>query len=292
MSDPIKYVIITPVRDEEPYIEKTLESVASQTIRPTEWIIVNDGSVDKTGEILDRYTDGQAWIKTIHRSNRGFRKSGGGVIEAFYDGYASLGVKEFDFLVKLDGDLSFDADYFKNCFKHFKSEPNLGIGGGMICILKDGRIEEDAIGDPPFHVRGATKIYRRACWDRISPLERAPGWDTVDEVKANMLGWTTRTFRDLSLLQLKPTGRADGNWRNWIKNGRANYVTGYHPAFMLAKCIKRTFSRPPFLESAALWYGFISGYLSDIPQVEDKNAIQYLRKEQVRRLTLRPSIYR
>jgi biofilm PGA synthesis N-glycosyltransferase PgaC len=287
-----KYVIITPVRDEEAHIGKTIESVLHQTILPIEWVIVNDGSSDRTGEIIDRFVELHPWIKAVHRENRGFRKSGGGVIEAFYDGYSKLKTSDWDFIVKLDGDLFFEKDYFEKCFAHFEADPGLGVGGGMVCINKDGQLREDSIGDPPFHVRGATKIYRRPCWGRISPLTGSPGWDTIDEVKANMLGWTTRTFRDLSLVQLKATGEADGCWRNWFKNGRANYITGYHPAFMFAKCLKRLFKDPPLLGAMALWSGFLSGYLKNIQQVQDRDVIFFLRKEQIRCLTMRSSIYR
>ncbi|MGO9373414.1 MAG: glycosyltransferase family 2 protein, partial [Syntrophobacteraceae bacterium] len=225
------------------------------------------------------------------RPDRGFRKSGGGVIEAFYDGYSVVDRKDFDFLVKLDGDLSFAPDYFEKCFDYFAGEPMLGIGGGMICRLDNGQLKEDSAGDPPFHVRGATKIYRRKCWETIKPLVKAPGWDTVDEVKANMLGWTSRTFRDLSLVQHKPTGAADGKWRNWFKNGLANYVTGYHPIFMLGKCFKRTFQQPYFVTAVALWAGFCSGYIKQLPQVKDRQLIRYLRRQQLRRLSGLPSIY-
>jgi hypothetical protein len=154
-------------------------------------------------------------------------------------------------------------------------------------------LSEDSPGDPPFHVRGATKIYRRECWEQIAPLQQAPGWDTIDEVKANRHGWRTRTLRELHLVQHKPTGSADGRWRNWFKNGRANYITGYHPLFMLAKSAKRVFSSKPFLlESTALMAGFCSGYLRRVPQMNDRESIRYLRAEQSKRLLLRPSIYR
>ena len=89
-----KYVIVTPARDEEKYIESTIESVLRQTIRPAEWMIVDDGSTDRTGEIADRYAAQHSWIRVIHRENRGFRKSGGGVMEAFYDGYNNLRVRK------------------------------------------------------------------------------------------------------------------------------------------------------------------------------------------------------
>ncbi|MGB6729294.1 MAG: glycosyltransferase family 2 protein, partial [Terracidiphilus sp.] len=114
----MRYVIITPVRDEEEHLEGTIESVCSQTVLPTEWVIVDDGSSDNTGTIADRYAEMHSWIHVLHRQNRGFRKSGGGVMEAFYDGYNTLQCRDWDFLVKLDGDLSFAADYFEKCFDY------------------------------------------------------------------------------------------------------------------------------------------------------------------------------
>jgi glycosyltransferase involved in cell wall biosynthesis len=286
-----RYIIITPVRDEEKFIRSTLESVVSQTVKPVEWVIVDDGSKDATGGILEEYASRFGWIKVVKRGDRGCRKAGAGVIEAFYDGYAAINSTDWDFVVKLDGDLSFGPDYFEKCFVKFMDESGLGIGGGTICQAEEGRLRVDSTGDPPFHVRGATKIYRRACWERISPLVRAPGWDTIDEVRANMYGWTSRTFPDLKLIQHKPTGAADGEWRNWFKNGMANYVTGYHPLFMIAKCMKRAFQRPLFLASAALWSGFCAGYLKQIPQFQNQETIRYLRNQQLRRLRLQSSIY-
>jgi glycosyltransferase involved in cell wall biosynthesis len=286
-----KYIVITPVRDEAAHISRTIGSMAQQTILPVKWIIINDGSTDNTPQILHAASKRYDWIYIVDRPNRGYRKSGSGVIEAFYDGYDKINGINWDYLVKLDGDLSFEKDYFEKCFFLFWENEKLGIGGGTICLLNDGHLKIDSEGDPPFHVRGATKIYRRECWAQISPLIQAPGWDTVDEVKANMHGWITRTFNDLVLIQHKQTGGADGNWRNFSKNGMANYITGYHPLFMFAKCIKRAF-RPPFLiGSIALLTGFLFGYMSKEAQIKDKLTIRYLRKEQLRRMMGRQSIY-
>ena len=88
-----RYVIVTPIRDEEKFIEATIASVRAQTVPPTEWVIVDDGSADRTGEIIDRYAAQVPWIRAVHRTNRGFRKSGGGVVEAFYDGYQASTIR-------------------------------------------------------------------------------------------------------------------------------------------------------------------------------------------------------
>src|ERR1700743_3474014 len=126
------YVIITPARDEERHIEKTILSVVAQTIRPTQWIIVNDGSSDATGSIIDRYAKLYSWIVAHHRPNRGFREAGSGVMRTFYDGYELINTPDWEFLVKLDADLKFDPDYFERCFMEFERNPQLGIGGGGI----------------------------------------------------------------------------------------------------------------------------------------------------------------
>ena len=286
-----KYVIITPVRDEIRHIKKTIESVCNQTILPAEWVIVDDGSTDGTGEFLDKYTKNINWITVLHRKNRGFRANGGGVIEAFYEGYDNLKQNSWDFIVKLDGDVSFDKNYFYNCLFYFEKNGKLGIGGGNICVYRKNRVEIEEKGLPSFHVRGAVKMYRRNCWKKISPLVKEAGWDTIDEVKANMHGWSTQTFEELIVIQNKNTGDADGLWKNYIKNGRANYITGYHPLFMIGKCIKRTLRRPFMLMPIALFIGFFSSFILRLPQVNDAKVIRYLRNQQLRKITMLKSIY-
>jgi len=281
----IRYAIITPVRNEAEFLPGVISSVVCQTIRPVEWFIVNDGSVDRTGEIIEAAAAKYDWIRPLNRPDRGFRKSGGGVMEAFHEGLHRLQTTDWDFLVKLDGDLTFGADYFEKCFGRFDANPKLGIGGGLVCNEVAGRRVLDSTDDPKFHVRGATKVYRRACWDAIGGLIRTTGWDTMDEVKANMLGWKTSTFSELPLIHHRKTGESDGCWRNWFKNGRANYNVGYHPLFMLGKCVRRAFRRPYLVASLALGCGFVTGYFSHAPQrVADRKLIRYLRGEQLRAL--------
>lgn len=286
-----RYIVITPVRNEENNFPQTLASFVNQTIQPALWIVVDDGSKDRTAAIADEAAAKHPWIQVIHRADRGFRQPGTGVVAAFNDGLALIGERTWDFLVKFDGDLSFSPDYFEQCFAKFDRDPKLGIGGGLICRAEAGGLVGESLGDPAFHVRGATKIYRHACWSQIGGLFKAPGWDTLDELKANMLGWTTLTFRDLKIHQLKDTGSADGKWTNWVKNGLANYITGYHPLFMLAKCVKRLPSRPYLIGAAGLSWGFLKGYLTRTPQVPDRPLIKYVRSQQLRKLTGRPCIW-
>ena len=277
-----KYVIITPVRDEEEHIADLVDSVVAQTIRPVEWVIVDDGSTDKTGSILDRCAQKHLWIQVIHRGNRGFRKSGGGVVEAFYEGYNALRSTDWEFVIKLDGDLSFGPDYFEKCLERFRNDPKLGIGGGDICHVVAGKMTVER--NPKFHVRGATKIYKRDCWEAIGGLWPAPGWDTIDEVKANMLGWNTYSFPDLQLHHHRLTGMADGLLRDRVKHGEVCYVSGYHPMFVLASCFLRIAQKPYVAGAAAILYGFVEAHWTHRPRVEDRSYRMYIRSQQLRRL--------
>jgi poly-beta-1,6-N-acetyl-D-glucosamine synthase len=277
-----KYVVITPVRDEEAYLPVSIESMAAQTIRPVEWVIVNDGSTDRTGEIAEEASQIYPWIRAVHRKDRGYRKWGGGIIEAFYEGFNSLSCQEWEFMSKLDGDLSFDPTYFEGTFREFRENPKLGIGGGTLYHFENGaKVIEQS---PAFHVRGGAKIFRRACWDAIGGLWIGPGSDTVDEVKANMLGWTTMSFPNLQMQHHRLTGASWGPWQGLVKDGKIDYVYGSHPVFLTAKTMARLFRRPYVVGSVALLYGYVTAYFQRVPQVDDPELIRYLRRQQLARI--------
>ena len=286
----IKYVIVSPVRDEEEYVERTIDPVLSQTIRPAEWVIVDDGSRDGTARIIDHYAEKYSWIRAHHRVDRGERVPGTGVMEAFYDGYSRLHCQDWEFIVKLDGDVGLDPDYFQRCFDHLRKDPTLGMCGGTMYCPTDGKLTIER--NPPFHVRGPISLYRRSCWNAIGGLHKMTGWDSLDEFQANRLGWRTKSFSEIKVIHYRPTGAVQGAWRDGIKMGKASYIAGYHPIFMAVKCAKRLVQKPFIVVAIAHAYGFLSGYLHRIPQVQDRELIQYIRKQQIRRLCFLDSIWK
>jgi glycosyltransferase involved in cell wall biosynthesis len=208
MTQPIRYVVVTPARDEGRHIEKTILSMLAQTILPEEWIIVNDGSTDDTGVIADKYAQKHSWIKALHRKTEasGSRE---GVVEAFNAGYNALVTSKWDFMVKFDGDLSLppiilsSASLFfdRTDARHWGGDVYHEIGGSLVLEKNPGSMFE-----------APRRSIEKACWNALEGLIQSPGWDTLDEVKANMLGWKTRCFPDLKLVHHKQTGSADGKW--------------------------------------------------------------------------------
>jgi len=291
MKKSVNYVVVSPVRNEEKYLPLTIESMLCQSIRPRWWIIVNDGSTDHTGRIAESAAQTNPWIKVVNRPDRGYRKAGGGVVESFYEGYRLIEEETWDYVVKLDGDLSFAPDFFERCFSCFDRDKQLGVAGGTICAEIEGVLKPENQSDPAFHVRGATKIYRSACWQKIGGLIHAPGWDTLDEVKANMLGWKTGTLAGINIHHHRPTGAAYGAWNDRVKAGLANYITGYHPLFMFLKAMKRMVEKPYLVGGCGLLFGFCKGYIKRIPQVDDRALIVYFRRQQLNRIFRRSSLW-
>lgn len=278
----MQYVVISPVRNEEDYIQLTLDSVISQTIKPIKWIIVDDGSQDKTAQIAQRYLNKFSWIYLLTLSNRGFRQRGEGVINAFNAGFALVNFK-FDFIAKLDGDVSFQHDYFERLFDYFKSNPALGIAGGGIYIKEKNSWVLERV--PSDHVRGATKVYRRKCFEDIKGLQPVGGWDSIDEIKAQMKGWETRSFEDLIVFHHRPLGQADGKLSTMVKSGVSSYVRGYHPLAMLFRgAVRAIKDRPILLSGLAMWWGYLKSWLINSPQFDDPELVAYYRKKTLRRL--------
>jgi hypothetical protein len=204
-------------------------------------------------------------------------------MDAFYAGLAHVQNLNWDFLVKLDGDLTFADDYFERLFLEFQNDPRLGIAGGVLFSTVGDEVKMERC--PRFHVRGATKIYRRECWNTIGGLITSPGWDIVDECKANMCGWSTRSFPGAAVLHHRPTGTAESKWKDQIKNGRAYHVAGYHPIFLTVKCVYRVASKPYLIGSAAIAWGYFSAWAKRTPQrVNDPDLVRFIRKQQLRRL--------
>lgn len=272
----LSYVVITPARNEEKHIRSVIESMINQLVPPREWVIVDDGSSDKTEEIARAYT--LPWIKVLRLTDRRSTERGGKVVAVFNEGYQSLTFQDYDFIVKLDGDVTFDPDYFSNLLNEFRDNPRLGIAGGAGREMVANRWIDVRIA--PGHVCGATKIYRRACFEQIGGLVECWGWDGIDQLKAEMAGWQTQTFAECTFLHLRPEGGKSGRIRGRFEQGRASYIMGYSLLFMVFRGARRMASQPYILGGLALIIGYIWAFIKKSERFAEHDIRMYLQRKQ------------
>ncbi|MFZ0564011.1 MAG: glycosyltransferase family A protein, partial [Terriglobales bacterium] len=143
----MKYVVISPAKDEAERIERTICSMLRQTVRPVRWVIVDDGSSDDTPEIIKSYAKTVRWISTIRVNRDATRRIGSAEIRAFETGLRSVHDETFDVIVKLDCDLEFAPDYFERLLDRFEADPDLGIASGVY-LEKKGADWADVVMPP------------------------------------------------------------------------------------------------------------------------------------------------
>lgn len=283
MQQVVRYVVVTPARDEAAYLPDLIDSMVSQTMPFTKWVIVDDGSTDGTLEIARRLSEQDSRVTVLERSGRGARRAGCGDIEAYNAGLATIeGAEHYDYVGKLDADLVLTPDYFEHLFNEFERRPRLGIAGGHCYNRVGDRLVLDKV--PDSHVRGATKTYRQACFRELGGLPEVPGWDTVDEVKARSRGWETHSFREHGVIHQKPvTGGSGSVLRGRYVLGGISYFLGYVPSYLLLR-VARNVAKPPYvLGAAAMALGYVSAALSRADTIDDPEFKEELRAYQRRR---------
>lgn len=280
-----KYIIISPVRNEEKYIERTIQSVINQTVKPSEWIIVNDGSTDRTRDIIEKYAQKFFWIRKVDLKDKGFR-AGKGPAEAFNEGLRHIKF-DYEFIINLDGDVSFDPNYFEKLFKKFEKNPKLGIASGKSYYLENGKVILHRCADTS--TMGPSKVYKKQCFKEIGgALANNICWDMIDDLKAQMKGWQTRSFRDIKFIHYKRIGFGQGNMiKTQIRAGQILYSYGYHPLFIVAKGVYRILDKPYVIGGLAIICGYFKALIKREKQIEDKEMIKFLRRQQLEKLSLR-----
>src|SRR4051794_6754931 len=123
------YVLITPAKNEEGFIQRTLDSVVAQSILPREWVVVSDGSTDKTDEIVKAYSEKYPFVRLLRLENAG-KRNFSAKVGAFRAGMATLTTRDYQFIGNLDADVSFAPDYFARLLQRFALRERLGLSGG------------------------------------------------------------------------------------------------------------------------------------------------------------------
>ena len=278
------YVLITPARNEEAFIEKTIQSVISQTVLPKKWVIVSDGSTDRTDEIVKKYLPDHPWIELIrmpeHRDRSFAAKA-----NCFNAGYQKLDSIQYDIIGNLDADVSFEKDYFEYLLDKFSQYPNLGVAGTPMIEATHDPVKDGIFNETD--VFGACQLFRRECFEKIggyTPI-RWGGIDWIALRTARMNGWKTQSFFDKRFFHHRRMGATDSNfWAARFNYGRKDYFLGNHPIWELFRIFYQMTRKPYIIGGMFLFFGYFFAFLTRIERPISKKLMAFHRKEQMKRL--------
>lgn len=279
------YVLVTPARNEERYLPGLVEGVREQSRRPEAWVIVDDGSDDRTPELIDEFAETNSWITGVHLSR-----------DDEYDtefGYAkvvSAGLERMDDVIErerldaeyvgvLDCDIRLDDDYFEKLIAEMRSESRCGIASG---VLHTGESLDPAEGAP----WGGAMLFDRRCLDDVGEYPITPSPDAVFRLKAENRGWETMKTAEAEGRQLRPPQSARGRWSGYKRKAVGRHYLDYHPvnAFLTGAyhC-----TRYPFYPGLAYLYGYFSRFVRRAEQTDDPEVAAHYRERRFEALKRR-----
>jgi glycosyltransferase involved in cell wall biosynthesis len=283
-----RIVIISPVRNEETYLAETIRSLVDQTVKPVEWLVVDDGSTDRTPQMIREAAADHPWIHLESKPDRGFRAVGPGVVEAFYYGHERIRTPAYDFICKMDGDIAFGPKYFETLLGFFDRDPYLGAASGKpFNQREDGRLAEERHNDEM--VAGMMNFYRRKCFEDIGGFVRQVHWDGIAFHRARMSGWRTRSIRhpDLNFVHERLMGSSHkGITTGRLRWGRGQYFMGTHPLFIFAIGLYRMFEKPFLAGGSCIVFGYFKAMLEGMERYDDPEFRKSLHAWQFERLKL------
>lgn len=280
----LTYALITPARNEEQFIEDTILSMVKQTRKPLVWIIVSDGSTDKTDEIVKSYCAQYSWIK-LHRMPEHRDRHFGAKATCFNAGFVQIKELSFDIVGNLDADLTFEEDYFEYLLEQFENDKTLGVAGtpfvqGSFNSFRNSHMSMN-------HVSGACQLFRKKCFQDVGgyiPNERG-GIDWIAVTTARMKGWKTQTFSDKVLHHHRIMGTGNSNFLiARFKHGQKDYYLGNHPLWESFRVIHQMKNKPYFISGLFLCFGYISALIQRLPRPVSKELIKFHQREQMTRL--------
>ena len=222
----MKFLIIIPAHNEENNISFCLESLKKQNFQDFVCMIVNDGSTDRTAEIINNFKNQDSRFRVLDLETSE-HSPGAKVVRTFDKGLQALDWKDFDVVCKYDADIVFPTNYLEKINQTFETNPKAGIVSGLVYIKKyKSNSEIKNLRNPnenwldfsnknnewifenlssKNHVRGPIKAYRKECFEDINGLRAVLGWDNLDILLAKKHGWDVVTIKDLWVKHLRPT---------------------------------------------------------------------------------------
>jgi glycosyltransferase involved in cell wall biosynthesis len=261
MKDRYKIITVIPARNEEENLPTTITALLNQSYNISKIIVVNDGSTDRTEEVCKEFQE----VEIINRKNRGYRAVGKSILaETFNDGFKLASKHPYDFILIIGADTILSFNYVEQLIKKFDNENNLVMASGLIDNEKSSLQ----------HVRGTGRLIKSNFWKEIG--EKYPvmvGWESYPIFKAGQLGYSAKSFPEISMKLLRPTGKRT----DYFSYGLAMRAFGYFTPLAIGRILKT------FLKSPKSSYQMFKGYCVKNEQYE-KDLRKYIKVFQRKRL--------
>jgi poly-beta-1,6-N-acetyl-D-glucosamine synthase len=279
----LTYVLITPARNEEDNIARVIESMISQTHLPLKWVIVSDGSTDRTDDIVKQYLPNHDWMELVQLAEHKERDFSAKV-NGFNAGYAKVNGLNYEVIGNLDADISFDPDYLEFLMTKFQNDPMLGCAGTP--FVENGKHYDYRYTNIE-HVSGACQLFRKKCFENIGgyiPI-KGGGIDWVAVTTARMKGWKTRTFTEKICLHHRKMGTGNVSpVMTWFRQGRKDYFLGNHPFWELFRTLYQMTKKPVIIGGILLISGYMWSVVAHIQKPISLDLQGFIRSEQKKRL--------
>jgi glycosyltransferase involved in cell wall biosynthesis len=280
----LKYVLITPARNEEAHIGRTIESVVAQTVLPTKWIIVSDGSTDRTDDIVRKYLKANTWIELLrmpeHRDRQFAAK-----VNCFNAAYERVKNIRYHVIGNLDADISFDEDYLEFLLEKFRKIPKLGVAGTP--FVEDGYSSVDDSFEGETHVAGGCQLFRRECFEEIGGYipHKSGGIDWIAVATARMKGWKTISFREKFFHHHRSLGTAESSsLGSSFSYGMKDYYLGGHPLWELFRVFYQATKKPLIIGGVVLLCGYCFAFMRRMERPVSEDLMKFHRREQIEKL--------
>lgn len=280
----MNYALITPARNEEDKIAKTIEAVAAQTLPPIRWIIVDDGSTDRTADIAEEYASRYPWITVFRRPLR-TERSFAGKAHAVNAGLERLLSLDFEVVGNLDADVTFDPDYFEFLMGKFAANPELGVAGTP--FTQDGYDSSKDSFEGENYVAGPCQLFRLSCFREIGGYvpNHAGGVDWIAVMTARMKGWQVKAFPEKRFHHHRAMGTAERKPLSALYSyGEKDYYLGGSPLWQIFRVTYRMAKPPYVLGGLALLFGYTSAALRRTPRAVSPDLMRFHRQDQMKKL--------
>jgi biofilm PGA synthesis N-glycosyltransferase PgaC len=271
----VNYAVLTPARDEAAELPRLARCLAEQTVPPAQWIVIENGSTDGTGEAAVALASEHRWVRVVNAAPGPPRLRGAPVVRALHAGVAAL-EQRFDVVAKVDADVSLDPDYFERLLHAFAADATLGLASGACVELVDGVWRERPVTGT--HVWGAARAYRWACLHDVLPLDERMGWDGLDQIRAATRGWKVERVVALQFRHHRREGaRDESRLRVWAAQGSAAHYMGYRVSYLVLRTLHRARREPAAI---AILGAYLAATLRREPRCPDVEVREQLRRQQ------------